>query len=429
MQTAVFQRCIESARFGAIYSIREKQVKNGIKDIYREDVPFRPYLTALLTFGIALGLYKGIQDNYLAEIVAMGEFDRGIAEFFRELPGLLLVGVLALLYRFSAEKIFRIGSIVMLAGMTMLAIVPAERVIVTLSICIMSLGEHIQLGMRNALGVQYAKSGKSGLSMGKQTSIYDLGTLVGFIIITVAFLLIPSSATAFRLFFTASASIILLGAVSSLRMTSGSQNDANKRRFYFRKKYTKYYLLEVTYGARKQVFFTFGPYLLVLHYGAGTSLMGLLFAVSAICCSLLSPLVGRLIDRVGYKTVMVSDTLILVVVCFFYGYAEYFFPTSVAFVICCCMYVLDSVISLASMASNVYVQDLSDSPEETRATISTGVSVNHFVTIFVALLGGWVWKITGIETLFTISAVIGLLNSIYAATIKTSRNLAGKQAA
>ena len=48
-----------------------------------------------------------------------------------------------------------------------------------------------------------------------------------------------------------------------------------------------------------------------------------------------------------------------------------------AFIICCVKYVLDSVISLASMASNVYVQDISDSQEEMKATISTGVSVNQ----------------------------------------------------
>lgn len=118
---------------------------------------------------------------------------------------------------------------------------------------------------------------------------------------------------------------------------------------------------------------------------------------------------------------MVSDTLLLVIVCFFYGFSEYIFPVNVSFVICCAMYVMDSIISLASMASNVYVQELSDGPEETRATIATGVSVNHFVTIFVALLGGWVWKVTGIETLFTISAIIGLFNSAFAATIKTEK--------
>ena len=80
---------------------------------------------------------------------------------------------------------------------------------------------------------------------------------------------------------------------------------------------------------------------------------------------------------------------------------------------------MDSVISLASMASNVYVQDLSDNDDEVKATISTGVSINHVITIFIALFGGWIWQALGIETLFVISAVLGLCNSAYAGTIKT----------
>ncbi len=399
-------------------------MKDSTKEIYREDAPYRPYLLTLLVVGISYGLYKGVLDNYLAEVVSMGEFDRGIAEFFRELPGLLLVGVLAMFYRFSAERIFKIGAVVMIAGMLMLSLVPASRVLVTLSICIFSLGEHIQLGMKNSLGIQYAKPGKSGLSLGKQTSVHDIGTLAGYLLIMLAFRFITGNSTSFRIVFAISAALIVAGFASSTRMKANSETDKNRRRFYFRRKFSKYYLLEVTYGARKQVFFTFGPYLLVLHYGANASTMSLLFAISGLSCSILSPYVGKLIDRVGYKVVMVSDTLLLVIVCFFYGFAEHFFPFKVSFVICCAMYVIDSIISLASMASNVYVQELSDSPEETRATIATGVSVNHLVTIFVALLGGWVWKITGIETLFTISAVIGLLNSAFASTIKTRRKTA-----
>ena len=92
-----------------------------------------------------------------------------------------------------------------------------------------------------------------------------------------------------------------------------------------------------------------------------------------------------------------------------------------AFIICCVNYVLDSVISLATMASNVYVQDLSDDAEEMRATISTGVSVNHLITILIALFGGWIWQQLGIETLFILSAVLGLCNSAYAATIKVPK--------
>ena len=87
-------------------------------------------------------------------------------------------------------------------------------------------------------------------------------------------------------------------------------------------------------------------------------------------------------------------------------------------------YCLDAVISLASMASNVYVQELSDNQNEVKATISTGVSINHVITIFIALFGGWIWQTLGIETLFIASAVLGLCNSAYAATIKPKKTAA-----
>lgn len=147
-------------------------------------------------------------------------------------------------------------------------------------------------------------------------------------------------------------------------------------------------------------------------------MISILYAISAIACFVFAPLVGKIIDLIGYRTVMIADTLILVIVCFFYGFAHHLFSMHVAFIVCCINYVLDSVISLASMASNVYVQDIANSQEEMKATISTGISVNHLITIFIALLGGWIWKVLGIETLFILSAVLGLCNSAYAATIK-----------
>jgi predicted MFS family arabinose efflux permease len=90
----------------------------------------------------------------------------------------------------------------------------------------------------------------------------------------------------------------------------------------------------------------------------------------------------------------------------------------IAFIVVCCNFVLDSIISIASMASNVYVQRIAANQEEVTATLSTGISVNHVISIFIALMGGWIWKVTGIETLFTLSAIFGLANSVYAATIK-----------
>ena len=396
-----------------------------IKDTFRSDSKFKVFLLSILITGLAYGLYKGMLDNFLAEVVKMGEMDRGITEFFRELPGILLVFILAAFYMLSAETMFKVGAVIMLVGMGMHAVLPATKVLATLAICVYSLGEHIQLGMKSTITMNYAKQDKGGAALGVQSAVSQVGTLAGYLVIVLVFTLITKNQP-YTLFFGLSAALLAVGMVFSMRITGKSEADSTKRRFYFHKKFTKYYMLEMFYGARKQVFLTFGPYVLILFYGADAATVSLLFAISAVACFIASPIVGRIIDRLGYKVVMVSDTIILVAVCLCYGYAHHVFPKNIAFIVCCVNYVLDAVISLASMASNVYVKDLSDNSEEMKATISTGVSINHLITIFIALFGGWIWESLGIETLFIVSAVLGLFNSAYAATIKNNKKPAIK---
>lgn len=391
-----------------------------LKSVFKENSFYKIFLTSLLVTGLGYGIYKGIIDNYMAEIVGMGEFDRGLTEFFREIPGLMLIFILAALYTFSAQKLYKLGAIIMLIGMVMLSIVSPTKLLVTIAVCIYSVGEHIQLGMKNTLSLEYAKENQGGQALGYQNALYQVGTLLGYVVIIFVFTFLAANEL-YRPFFLVATVIMAIGAFFAFQIKGNSETDKAKSRFYFRKKYTKYYMLEVFYGARKQVFFTFGPYVLILFYGANAAVISLLFAISAICCFFLAPVVGKIIDKLGYKIVMVSDTLILVIVCFFYGFAHHLFPMHIAFIVCCVNYILDSVISLASMASNVYVQDISDSPEEVRATISTGISVNHLITILIALFGGWIWQTLGIETLFIVSAILGLCNSAYAATIKPGK--------
>ncbi len=391
--------------------------ENRLKRAFLENTSFRTFLLSILITGLSYGLYKGMLDNFLAEVVQIGEMDRGVTEFFRELPGIALVFILAAFYMLSAETLYKAGAVIMLAGMGMHALLPPTKVLAVLAICIYSLGEHIQIGMKSTLTLQYAREGRGGAALGVQSSVNQVGTLVGYLVIVAGFSLV-AGAQPYRLFFVVAALLAAASMICSLRITGRSSTDDTKRRFYFSKKYTKYYMLEMFYGARKQVFMTFGPYVLILFYGANAATISLLFAVSAVACFFLSPVVGKLIDRLGYKTVMVADTLILVVVCFFYGFAHRLFSMETAFLVCCVNYVLDAVISLASMASNVYVQELSDSQDEMKATISTGVSINHLITIFIALCGGWIWQKLGMETLFMVSAVLGLFNSAFAATIK-----------
>ena len=99
-----------------------------LKSIFKENSSYKVFLLSLLITGLGYGIYKGIIDNYMAEIVGMGEFDRGLAEFFREIPGLMLIFILAALYTFSAQKLYKMGALIMLAGMGMLSVVSPTKV-------------------------------------------------------------------------------------------------------------------------------------------------------------------------------------------------------------------------------------------------------------------------------------------------------------
>ena len=52
--------------------------KNAIKDTFRKESNFKYLLLAVLITGLSYGLYKGMLDNFLAEVVQMGEMDRGV---------------------------------------------------------------------------------------------------------------------------------------------------------------------------------------------------------------------------------------------------------------------------------------------------------------------------------------------------------------
>jgi MFS family permease len=404
-----------------------------LTDIYRPNAKVKCFLNVLILTGVAYGLYRGIQDNYLAEIIHITPFERGIVEFFREIPGLFVVLILALMYRYSDSRIFKIGTAIITGGTAGLLVISLSPYLLTkffvvLFMVFFSIGEHIVMPVKSTISMDLAKREKAGASLGITSSIIQLGQIVGFIIVTALFFILArigfkrTEILGFRIVYGLSFALMIASVLVVLALEETTLK-SQRRRFYFARKFRKYYMLEVFYGARKQIFLTFAPYVLILQYGADPSIMSFLYAVCAGFGMFFGPLIGKIIDRIGYKIVMIADTLILIVVCILYGFAHRLFSHGIAFIVVCCNFVLDSTISIASMASSVYVQRIASSQEEITATISTGISVNHLISILIALMGGWIWKVTGIEVLFSLSAFLGLMNSIYAATIKKSEEI------
>lgn len=376
------------------------------------------FFTSIAVWGIGVGCFAAALNNYLSDIHGITIFQRGVVEFFRELPGFALVFILALMHRLSDWRVMRLGTVVsLLAALALLC--PTNKAGLTALIMLFSTGEHLVMPARQSLAMQVARPGREGSSLGLMTCVMNAGTILGSLLVAVVFWIgthyfgIDNSIILFRAVWILIA-LLLTGSIISTYTKNAPNRITRRPRLYFHQKFNKFYVLELFYGARKQIFLTFAPYVLIKIYHLSTPQVAVLMGVSALVNMLGAPTVGRITDRFGYRFVMIWDTLILFWVALAYGYAGVIFPLHIAVWIVCGNYLLDGLISTASLATNIYVRQIAADPNELTSTLSTGISINHLISILIALAGGWIWAAFGVSWLFTFSALMALGNSAFA---------------
>lgn len=378
------------------------------------------FFVSILVWGVGVGCFMATMNNFLSDQYNMNSLDRGWLELFRELPGLALVFILALLHRVSEWKIMRLGTLISMAGAALL-LVPSNKIWVTAFIMVWSLGEHIVLPVRSVIAMQVAKPEHAGQALGYLAAVMNFGAVAGSLIVALIFFVgtvvfEQNNTMLFNVVWGFIAVLLLISLVSTF--TGNPPNIPSKRpRLYFDRKFSKFYALELFYGARKQVFLTFAPYVLIREYGFNTVSMALLLGICATVNIFVAPFIGRITDRWGYRNTMIWDTVVLTFVCLLYGFAGDLFPVKIALAIVCVNFLLDAVLSTTSLATNIYVRHLATSQEELTSTLSTGISVNHFISILSAPLGGWVWHRYGIGVLFSFAAVMAICNTLFAMTL------------
>ena len=391
--------------------------------IFRPGSGWAAFFTSILVWGIGIGCFQAAFNNFLVDMYDIDGIDRGVLEFLRETPGVFLIAILALLHKCSDWRVLRIGTLISLVAAGFL-MVPVPWMGAVSFITIWALGEHLVMPVRQSLALSIAREGKSGESLGIVTSAINAGTVVGSLMVATIFFVGTrylgdgGQRFLYDVVWFCVMGLLALSVFLGGRMGEPGVQGRPRPSFYFRRKYSKFYALELFYGARKQVFFTFGPFVLIKLYGMDTKDIALLFGVSAFLTALWGGrLIGRLTDRWGYRNVMIWDTVVLSVVCVLYGFAKDIFPPKVAIAVVCINYIIDAILSNASIATNLYARTLSDSQEELTATLSSGISANHVITVFYAIFGGWVFDRYGAGVLFASAAVLALANSAFALTI------------
>ncbi len=386
-----------------------------LRTVFKTD-DYLVFLCTMGLFGTATGLFMGVLNNYLAEILSVSRFGRGVVEFLREFPGLSLIFLLALLHRHSETRIIRLALLVSMLGLFGLLAAGSRFPLAVLCIVLWSTGEHLLMPVRDSIAIHSAYAGREGRAMGLTVSFSNIGQVAGYYCVPLVFLLVNrlvpaeagrSATLPFQAVFAVSAVFLTLGILLSARFHKSAWH-VRKERLYVRRKYLRYYILEMFYGARKQVFLTFAPFVLILNYGASTELIATLYGVYSTINVFFSPAVGRLVDKAGYRIVLIVDAILLVALCILYGFSHRWFPPEMAYRVVCAVFVLDGMLFVVGMSRSLYARTISENQSELTSTLSTGISINHLVSIGVALLGGWLWEGLGIETLFLCAAGFGV---------------------
>jgi MFS family permease len=370
-------------------------------------------LFVIATVFMALGgcINSSIFNNYLKDIFNLNVAQRTFLEFPRELPGFLVTLFVAGLALLGEVRIAFVANLVASAGMLALGWIPSSFMLMVGSAFLFSSGQHLYMPMGNAIGMGFAQKGKEGSVLGRLSSISTIALLLGTLVLLACLKFINLS---YKAAFSAGSAFYLAAALCLLSM-SPRRAAGRPRRIVVKKRYSRYYALSVLYGARKQLFITFGPWMLVDLFKQPVQTMTLLFLVISLVGIGAQPIVGKLTDRFGPRAVLGGEALITIGVCVIYAFAPELLPAGVALVVVASCYVIDQASNAVSMARAIYVRQIAEDPSDVSPTLSFSISIDHIVSMFLPMVGGLAWKNageTGYRWVFLGGAAVAAINFI-----------------
>ena len=375
------------------------------------------FLIASALIGAAAAVDSTSLSNRLYDVLKLNVLERSILEIPREIPGLIIIAIYGFLCSFSDRRVSAIANILAGLGMLLFGIFGNTYLPVVITICIYSLGFHMYMPLANSLSLSFAKEGAMGKRIGQVQGVNSAALIISAAILYALYQFLHLSYLAAYL---AGAICLILAGILFLMM-SPVKMPRKRYKIHFKKEYKLYYILSLVNGARGQLTYTFGPWLLIDTFKQPVTTITLLFFIVSAINVFFKPFLGMLIDKKGERFVMTAEAIILFVLSFGFAFAKSVFPSGTALVIVGVCYVIDNAILSVSMARATYIKKIAVTPEDVTPVMFMGTSLNHVFTVTLPLLAGVVWLSSGESGyiyVFMCGAVISVANVLLASRIR-----------
>ncbi len=372
------------------------------------------FLAASFILGMAYSVVDSTMNNFLNDRFTLSGFERSFLEFPRELPGFLVVFVSALLWFLCSRRLGAAAMLLGALGALLIGYVSTTYAVVVVCLFVYSLGQHLYIPISTTIGMELAHEGKTGTRLGQLNAVRNLAAIVGSFVVFLGFKFLGFN---FHVTFTLTAVALAAAGVMFFAMKP-DKTTRPKTFFKLHREYWLYYLMSVLFGSRKQLFITFGPWVIVNVFQQPTQIMATLVTIGGVIGILFQPLLGRAIDRFGERVVLACEAVLLVVVCAGYGFSKFLFPQDTAFLMICVFYLLDQMLFSVNMARSTYMKKIAIRPEDVQPALTASVTLDHLFSIIVALIGGAIWNAFGFQYVFLLGVFIAAANFVAALKIK-----------
>ena len=377
------------------------------------------FFSAVICITSANSINDSIFNNFLVDVYDMSAGMRGFLEFPRELPGLLVVLMTGVLCMLSITHLGVVGAAILTCGLACLGLFGQSFVPMLFAMVIGSAGLHLLQPVDVSIAIGLSKEGGRGRRMGQHQAIATFGAILGS---GGVWLLFDRANPQYRTAFLCASIMACIGACIYACMNIPHLRQPRARLVVMRK-YRLYYMLELLFGARKQVFITFGPWVLIQEYGQTAKGIAGLLMIAAFLGLAVKPLVGIIIDHIGERAVMIFDGLSTSVVCLGYGYAGWLMGSNEqALYLASACYVLDNLLFCLGTGRAVYVSRIASSPQEITSTVSMGISINHVASMIIPCIAGALWSVLGYERLFLSAGFLALVTAAVAWQVPGRKN-------
>ncbi|KPU44440.1 major facilitator superfamily protein [Oxobacter pfennigii] len=396
------------------------------------------YLCIIALIALANGLSASVLSNYFKDAYSVTTYQRGFIEIPREFPGILSLFIVTGLSFLSDIRIAMIAQVLSIIGITVLGLLTPPYGVMLFFIFINSMGEHLTLPLQDSIGMSLIKDGNVGKRMGQYKGISTGFAMLSSVLVFMGFRMGFFSFTAKIkwIFIIAAVCFSLVMVLLSVleRVNKDPIKQSRKIEFIFRKEYRYYYILVIMFGLQKQMMLVYGPWVLIELLSKKADTLAILGIIGSFAGIFFIPAVGRWLDRFGIKKLLYIDALSYIGVYLIYGLlcagfiSNTFGRAGLPVLFVYLLFILDKMSIQMGLVRTVYLKSILVKESDLRPSLTLGQSMDHFVSITCAFLGGIVWSMVGAQYLFFIVAALSCINLYVAIKVKDDAPAASLQA-